>query len=432
MTDGIMHGDEHVTTGQERSDKRELFVPGTSVHVLSTEGKIRTQYGPSLGVKWAENVAKKIVNSIKPLGKRQAEIDIGKNAWAMRYYDTHRQYLPAMSRADFSFPNDQDPWDEEKEFHAFSRLSPKKQIRDMFTHFLKEYPTGRSPYPPQLREDRVAQFKHLSKTASAAVTDKMKSEVYQEGSIITHPAGFTLQIRKSRVDHPESGYGVFLQGRAIPGTVICIYPGTLYWPGELNDEVAKDNEYLIMRTDNIVIDGKDYGKVAHEAHRLSALNALAGFGDDEDFVGLEQYRNPFAIGNYINHPPANILPNIQQMTYNFATKREDNALTPKERKFVPNPKSIQKTAVVRELMSFGDGEPTLLCVANRHIYNEELFMNYRYNPSHSAPDWYSHVDLGEDSDRWRAKEQTRREVEREQKKQRKEQKEKEEAKEGEQ
>lgn len=66
-------------------------------------------------------------------------------------------------------------------------------------------------------------------------------ESYTPGEVISHPDGFTLQIRvcwlldsrlvnlqKSRVDHPESGYGVWVEGRIIPGTVIALYPGVVY------------------------------------------------------------------------------------------------------------------------------------------------------------------------------------------------------------
>lgn len=44
---------------------------------------------------------------------------------------------------------------------------------------------------------------------------------------------------------------------------------------------------------------------------------------------------------------------------------------------------------------------SLVMVATRPISNgEELFVNYRFNPTMDLPDWYHHVDLDEDRRRW--------------------------------
>jgi len=43
---------------------------------------------------------------------------------------------------------------------------------------------------------------------------------------------------------------------------------------------------------------------------------------------------------------------------------------------------------------------SVVCVTTRPIINEELFLNYRYNPSHPYPDWYSQPDLEAAKRRW--------------------------------
>jgi hypothetical protein len=43
---------------------------------------------------------------------------------------------------------------------------------------------------------------------------------------------------------------------------------------------------------------------------------------------------------------------------------------------------------------------SVVCVAKRLIKDEELFLNYRYNPAHPYPDWYAQPDEMEAKRRW--------------------------------
>ena len=45
----------------------------------------------------------------------------------------------------------------------------------------------------------------------------------------------------------------------MPGTVLAIYPGEVWFPLQLTPELVKDNEFMIARYDNVVINGKDWG-----------------------------------------------------------------------------------------------------------------------------------------------------------------------------
>lgn len=62
---------------------------------------------------------------------------------------------------------------------------------------------------------------------------------FKEGKMIQHPGGFQLQIRKSKINHPASGHGVFVKGHIIPGTVVAVYPGAIYFPRTLRPEIIK-------------------------------------------------------------------------------------------------------------------------------------------------------------------------------------------------
>ena len=53
--------------------------------------------------------------------------------------------------------------------------------------------------------------------------------------------GFIVESRKSSIDDPSSGFGVYIDGEACQGTVLAIYPGTVF-PNKL----LKDNEDLVV------------------------------------------------------------------------------------------------------------------------------------------------------------------------------------------
>ncbi|RUS20540.1 hypothetical protein BC937DRAFT_94989 [Endogone sp. FLAS-F59071] len=64
---------------------------------------------------------------------------------------------------------------------------------------------------------------------------------------------FTLCIR-------FPGYGVFLHGKARAGDIVCMYPGTIYLPGEPILLVSLRNSYILRCYDGIFVDGKSGGE----------------------------------------------------------------------------------------------------------------------------------------------------------------------------
>lgn len=97
-------------------------------------------------------------------------------------------------------------------------------------------------------------------------------EVYNPGNDIIHPEGFSMVIKKSGIDHPESGYGVYVKGTVLPGTVLAFYPGTVYHPNDIKREIIEGNEYMYCRFDNIIIDGSDWDK-RQEKYKLDLLKS---------------------------------------------------------------------------------------------------------------------------------------------------------------
>ena len=125
--------------------------------------------------------------------------------------------------------------------------------------------------------------------------------------LLPHPDGFRLAIRRSLIAHPAAGYGVFVEDAVRAGTPLALYPGRLYAPPELTSDVTRDNEYMNSFKSGWVVDGREWHRRGERfEQRLSGvLGAGIAPPTSNSMRELLRYRNPIAIGNYVNHPPPN-------------------------------------------------------------------------------------------------------------------------------
>jgi hypothetical protein len=223
------------------------------------------------------------------------------------------------------------------------------------------------------------------------------AELFQPGLEIPHIDGFTLQTRKSRIEHEESGYGLFVDGVVCPGTVVALYPGSVYFARQLTEEITRDNDYMISRYDGAVVDGRDWGERAVELVQRSRALRLAG-GADADYTDqLKRFKNPFALGNHINHPPPGEEPNVMACAFDFTASDENPRTLPEElQPFIPNNTPIDSLLYRQS----GLLQRAVVLIATRPLKDEELLLNYRYNPAHPYPDWYAQPDEEEAIRRW--------------------------------
>eukprot|EP00897_Mesotaenium_endlicherianum_P002239 jgi/Mesen1/2042/ME000149S01041 len=104
--------------------------------------------------------------------------------------------------------------------------------------------------------------------------------------------GFTLELKPSLVPHREAGEGLFIAGRAGPGTVLSLYPGVVYAPAQYKfmpdyPRVDRDNPYLMSRYDGVVIDGKSWGRGGDRPRLWSGLESDDYAWYVEKMQGLE-------------------------------------------------------------------------------------------------------------------------------------------------
>lgn len=203
--------------------------------------------------------------------------------------------------------------------------------------------------------------------------------------------GWSMRVVRSSIQHPSAGLGVFVDGKVVAGTVLCIYPGLVYWPGTLTKEAAGDSEYIISRYDGVTIDGRHWDEKADDAMVEAAKLAMARGRDTRDAV-RDCFLNPYAIGQFVNHPPPSALPNVIAVPFSFKGDME--------KRFMPH--QIAKERPLHMYVDDGKaGTPSLLLVASRNLgHGEELFLNYRFNPLHPYPDWYHQPFPEEAARRW--------------------------------
>ncbi|KAG7393593.1 hypothetical protein PHYPSEUDO_007430 [Phytophthora pseudosyringae] len=170
--------------------------------------------------------------------------------------------------------------------------------------------------------------------------------------------GFALNVEESSV--LGAGEGVKLRGAASIGSLVKHYLSEL-----------SNNPFARARFDSVIIDAKKESS---------------------------KPRNPLAVAHKINHPPSGTPPNVLGFAFEFPpeepfTTKEYDELIPNS--FVQEPSRLSmigKRAIVHGLAF----------VATADIANEEeLFLNYRYNPNRPLPEWYTSVDVDSDRAMWK-------------------------------
>jgi len=174
------------------------------------------------------------------------------------------------------------------------------------------------------------------------------------------PFGFRLKVEKSKCDHVEAGYGVFIEGTRRIGDVVAFYPGKVY---------PYYSMYTADSLRNTTPKAKGRFVIVREDH--SEIN-----GDPAQFPELRQWcsRNPLARGHLINHPPLGTCPNVVAVSYDYTIKHPPW--------LIPNSYAFQLP---------DKGFPSvkgLIFLALRDLKDEELYLDYELAALPFELDWY--------------------------------------------
>eukprot|EP01126_Amoeba_proteus_P029218 TRINITY_DN287_c0_g1_i7.p1 TRINITY_DN287_c0_g1~~TRINITY_DN287_c0_g1_i7.p1 ORF type:complete len:255 (-),score=47.51 TRINITY_DN287_c0_g1_i7:222-986(-) len=199
-----------------------------------------------------------------------------------------------------------------------------------------------------------------------------------------HDECFKLEIRPSTI--PNAGHGLFLIGSAEAGDVIAIYPGMIYQTQDMSimcDLVFTQNQYLIYRSDGMVVDGNMHNGISSRIwsmgvekknHKILQEKRKQPEHNAEMKVLMD---NPFAKACYVNHSfeKDNVFCHDFEFPINFPKQFQC---------YIPN---LYFTELSRDSIPYL--VPSLVLVAKRKIENEEIFLNYKFNPNSPLPSWWS-------------------------------------------
>ena len=143
----------------------------------------------------------------------------------------------------------------------------------------------------------------------------------------------------------------------------------------------------------MVIDGKGWSDKAIEQRRqLRHSQLLSSHLSLLDDNRLKKYRNPFAIGQYINHPPADKKANVIAFPHLFGKNFPEHL-----KHYIPH---THKNPPKWYLGFSSEFRTSIIVATSKIVPGDELFLNYRYNPKFAYPPWYHQPDIEEATRRW--------------------------------
>ena len=196
---------------------------------------------------------------------------------------------------------------------------------------------------------------------------------------VRQEVGFTLHKRRSIIDHPEAGLGVFVSTAKVilPGTLVGFVPGVIATKqGVSKETIIPERGELpyILRYDGTAVNYEDsliYPWHSSGRTIMETSDMISKYPSEVPIEVPGEAINPFALGHYINHPPFGQPANVC-----FLEMEVPVAFFPRffmryfpymhfshnEYSIIPAPKRLYKVLAVIALEAIGNGE--------------ELFVNY--------------------------------------------------------
>jgi len=122
---------------------------------------------------------------------------------------------------------------------------------------------------------------------------------------------YELRLERSGIEN--AGIGVHLYGVIEKGSIVALYPGTVYQPGDPLFLSSLGNSYVLRCFDGLFVDGKHFGlsasvfKSMYNFHRGSCGEVVG----DNSWLKYSKttFKNPLAVGQIINNGTIEITAN---------------------------------------------------------------------------------------------------------------------------
>ncbi|XP_002731242.1 SET domain-containing protein 9-like [Saccoglossus kowalevskii] len=174
---------------------------------------------------------------------------------------------------------------------------------------------------PKGSEDKVISDKQVEDTLKTLFTKingvSSKPEIVL--GVMRDVLGFTVEKAKSQV----GGTGVYVTNGAVPkGTVLAMYPGTVYFTYEPILLQSIGNPFIFRCLDGLLIDGNDKS-ISKLIYRSCSKRERSGpyMTSDMSWLSSDGLLNPLALGQYVNNQskkfPANVVYQEYDVTDDF-------------------------------------------------------------------------------------------------------------------
>ncbi|KAK2521136.1 Setd9 [Columba guinea] len=124
--------------------------------------------------------------------------------------------------------------------------------------------------------------------------------VFSPEEVLFNTLGFS--ITRDRSSLVSAGTGVFVTKGFVPkGTVVSMYPGTVYRKHEPIFFQSLGNPFIFRCIDGILIDGNDKGLSRSVYRSCSRRDQLGPFQMSDESWLTAALQNPLAVGQYVNN-----------------------------------------------------------------------------------------------------------------------------------
>ncbi|KAM6230330.1 SET domain-containing protein 9 isoform 2-T2 [Porphyrio hochstetteri] len=130
--------------------------------------------------------------------------------------------------------------------------------------------------------------------------DHQGQDVFSPEEVLVDALGFSITRDQSSL--VSAGTGVFVTKGFVPkGTVVAMYPGTVYRKHEPIFFQSLGNPFIFRCIDGVLIDGNDKGLSRSVYRSCSRRDQLGPFQMSDESWLTAAPQNPLAVGQYVNN-----------------------------------------------------------------------------------------------------------------------------------
>ncbi|XP_071437015.1 SET domain-containing protein 9 isoform X3 [Pithys albifrons albifrons] len=153
---------------------------------------------------------------------------------------------------------------------------------------------------PEVKSQYLELLTLEQKQSKVTSCNPWSQHVFSPEEVLFNTLGFT--VSRDRSSLVSAGTGVFVTKGFVPkGTVVSMYPGTVYRKHEPIFFQSLGNPFIFRCIDGILIDGNDKGISRSVYRSCSRRDQLGPFQMTDESWLTASPQNPLAVGQYVNN-----------------------------------------------------------------------------------------------------------------------------------